>query len=995
MRQLDSETLATQNITSALTVLTNTPSATVPTRCALSVALSGLDESGGTFSLYITIGGVPLQPYPMAVACGATATAIIQREFLCPANAEIVAQIMSPNAADTSVGIVATLWDTTPLQPATVGRQIGVESDGDLTKVNALDGHTPQTGDVYAQLPTNFSDLSISETTGRVDVGSIAGSARAASALAARNYEYGTASSVIVAVTDAMTDEERGTALLAAYTAAKALTPNGAALSATNRACVLIPEAWYLVATGMTLDAEYVDLCAMNPRRGGWRRHTDADNSFTTAGFRPPPTVVYSTTYSGPTVTQSAADIQLRGFAIVNLKASDNNASGLYVSLATDAGNKLSRYHQMYLWASSGSIDYSKSVKFAKHVDGTWTECISNWYGWRCGSAGSFRATMRDCEGGFMSFIGDDGTLTPATGCDLRRVRAIGTDGTFPSGYGSFGGCFYRGMPIDSTCYFEDCEMGNNSGGLGVENAGTWVNCRGGKNCLGGTCHPTMHGTFSGVCIGGKYGAGSVGGEDASYTGLGRLTGKAIGVVVLDNENAHNIEGAVVEGCTFIVTTPDKDGFKLIDSSSKIHDTTIVVSGTGIPINAASALSVSAVGNRYSNGTAAGQVNGLGSNVTNIGNPATVTTDSASREASKATEVGLIDNAITAAKIAASALNGKGDWNVGKTGYALTTAPPTAAQIKAAMEAEGGHLALILADTGTDIPATLATISGYVDCLPESWVVPPAGSDWTPTRAGYVDKLNVSGTLAHSDAAATYKADVSGLATSVEVAAVQTHGDSNWATATGFSTHSAADVKAAMEAEGSLLKETHVAATETIPTAIGEIEATVDEEALATAVASAVGEGIADEVWSNENRTLTGSSSTVGPTSATEVNDIYTTAHKNGTRRLDARVRNWDGDDILQADISSIAYTAYLLDASNPDARTAITGHSAVSLTVADVIFDTLQTDEYSSNFNFSHTPPIGTTNLFTIAGRDYLIEYTITPTSGEKIIVRFRVACK
>jgi hypothetical protein len=35
----------------------------------------------------------------------------------------------------------------------------------------------------------------------------------------------------------------------------------------------------------------------------------------------------------------------------------------------------------------------------------------------------------------------------------------------------------------------------------------------------------------------------------------------------------------------------------------------------------------------------------------------------------------------------------------------------------------------------------------------------------TAARAGYLDKLNVSGTLAHSDAAATYKADVSGLPT--------------------------------------------------------------------------------------------------------------------------------------------------------------------------------------------------------------------------------------
>lgn len=45
----------------------------------------------------------------------------------------------------------------------------------------------------------------------------------------------------------------------------------------------------------------------------------------------------------------------------------------------------------------------------------------------------------------------------------------------------------------------------------------------------------------------------------------------------------------------------------------------------------------------------------------------------------------------------------------------------------------------------------------------------PVATDYTSARAGYLDKLNVSGTLAHSDSASTYKA-------------------------TGFSTHSASDI---------------------------------------------------------------------------------------------------------------------------------------------------------------------------------------------------------
>ena len=38
------------------------------------------------------------------------------------------------------------------------------------------------------------------------------------------------------------------------------------------------------------------------------------------------------------------------------------------------------------------------------------------------------------------------------------------------------------------------------------------------------------------------------------------------------------------------------------------------------------------------------------------------------------TATGIASNAFTAAKFAAASLNGKGDWNIGKTGYALTTA---------------------------------------------------------------------------------------------------------------------------------------------------------------------------------------------------------------------------------------------------------------------------------------------------------------------------------
>ena len=59
--------------------------------------------------------------------------------------------------------------------------------------------------------------------------------------------------------------------------------------------------------------------------------------------------------------------------------------------------------------------------------------------------------------------------------------------------------------------------------------------------------------------------------------------------------------------------------------------------------------------------------------------------------------------------------------------------------------------------------AALQTVDDFVDDLE---------TRLTAARAGYLDKLNVTGTLAHSDAAATYKADVSSLATSSALSAV-------------------------------------------------------------------------------------------------------------------------------------------------------------------------------------------------------------------------------
>ncbi len=124
--------------------------------------------------------------------------------------------------------------------------------------------------------------------------------------------------------------------------------------------------------------------------------------------------------------------------------------------------------------------------------------------------------------------------------------------------------------------------------------------------------------------------------------------------------------------------------------------------------------------------------------------------------------------------------------------------------------------------------------------------------------------------------------------------------------------------------------------------------------------------------------------------------DVHGTVFKNGTATNLARVVGADGANITQADIASGVYSIYLLNDQDADSRTAVTNHSAVALVVADVFFDTLQTDSIwtkdATGYNFKHTPAISADAAFAIADRAYLVEYTLTPSSGEVIFIRFRV---
>lgn len=116
---------------------------------------------------------------------------------------------------------------------------------------------------------------------------------------------------------------------------------------------------------------------------------------------------------------------------------------------------------------------------------------------------------------------------------------------------------------------------------------------------------------------------------------------------------------------------------------------------------------------------------------------------------------------------------------------------------------------------------------------------------------------------------------------------------------------------------------------------------------------------------------------------------VRANVQQNSSALLLARVVNFAGELVVQADFGTIAYTVF--DTTD---GSAVTGHNGEALTVADVIFDELQTDDVlwppeeldSLGFNFMHELVVSSNQPFPSANRLYRIEVTLTPAAGSPI---------
>lgn len=112
-----------------------------------------------------------------------------------------------------------------------------------------------------------------------------------------------------------------------------------------------------------------------------------------------------------------------------------------------------------------------------------------------------------------------------------------------------------------------------------------------------------------------------------------------------------------------------------------------------------------------------------------------------------------------------------------------------------------------------------------------------------------------------------------------------------------------------------------------------------------------------------------------------------------------ARVVGWAAQVLVAGDVATIEYTLYRLSAAGRT-RTAIEGHTAVNVPVADAInalLDDARWTKDSVGYNFSHTPDVEQDLAWSETGKDYLLEYTLHPTVGadQDIKLAFHIEVK
>ena len=254
-----------------------------------------------------------------------------------------------------------------------------------------------------------------------------------------------------------------GANLRNAYDAAKALTPFGSALSATNRAVVLVPPGRYnLGDSALIINADFVDLVGMS---------TSRDNQY-----------IYRN--SGTVLSQSASDVRIENLVFHYTGSADTsyayNPTVFWTDVTIRIGSPAATRIRNCEFRASNRI-MPRGATFA----GFYEDCVADGeYVFGSGSRetafgtlyGTASGTFINCTGGNYSF-GANGTAS----------------GTFTN---CSGGNFAFGGGGTASGVFTHCTGGSRAfGGFGTAN-GIFRNCTGDQYAFGGDGGNTMGGSF-------------------------------------------------------------------------------------------------------------------------------------------------------------------------------------------------------------------------------------------------------------------------------------------------------------------------------------------------------------------------------------------------------------------------------------------------------------------------------------------------------------------
>jgi hypothetical protein len=238
-----------------------------------------------------------------------------------------------------------------------------------------------------------------------------------------------------------------GQNLVEAYNYAKTLTPNGAALSATNRVSVIIQPGNYTLAAILTVDTQFVDLIGMEAqklRRGA----------------------VPAVVIGGNTLNVTANDVRVKGISVGTQEF--RTGSNLPLQIFEDC---------------IGGVGTFNSISV---LSGTFINCI----GGSSSFAGSLPGGTPIANGTFINCVTESGFGGNATGL------FVNCQANSPGGLGSFA----SGSTADGT--FIDCQSGSRSfggrsiGGISGIASGTFINCIGSTDSFGGGSGSTATGKF-------------------------------------------------------------------------------------------------------------------------------------------------------------------------------------------------------------------------------------------------------------------------------------------------------------------------------------------------------------------------------------------------------------------------------------------------------------------------------------------------------------------